>query len=297
VGRRTGRPIYEVDGQMVADAQFAITGEETGGTPGKPLLSVGGGVNDIGPLAAAKGVVFTSPDGLVVKRLRIDNAGNLPLASIINVLTIPGLVGWWKADALALAEDAAVASWTDSSGNGRHLLQADATKQPVYKAAVVGGKPVVRFTADFLKAVFTLGQPTHVLMVFRGTGTRVINEGAFDGATADTGYYYTLADGMATYAGTFGPSIVTTTREWHLHEVLFNGVGSEVRVDGGAAVTTPSPGTNTMGGLTVGAYGTGTTNFLNCDIAEVLVFNQVLSTSNRDDLELYIGEKYGLVIA
>jgi len=296
VGRRTGRPIYEVDGQMVADAQFAITGDETGGTPGKPLLSVGGGVNDIGPLAAAKGVVFTSPDGLVVKRLRIDNAGNLVLEPIFNVLTIPGLVGWWKADALVLAEDAAVSSWTDSSGNNRHLLQADAAKRPVYKGAVVNGKPVVRFTADALKAAFTLGLPAHVLIVFKGAGAYAGNEAAFDGAMGDTGYYFTHVDGMQMLGPVYGPRVVTTTREWHLHEVLFNGPGSEIRVDGGAPTIGPTTGSGAMGGLTLGVNGNGTTNFFNYDVAEILVFNRVLATGDRDDLEAYMGTKYGLVV-
>ncbi len=70
----------------------------------------------------------------------------------------PGTVGttdgsselelWAKAGDLSLAPGAAVAAWSDASGNGRHLAQPDAGKRPVFIPDALNGKPVVRFTAD-----------------------------------------------------------------------------------------------------------------------------------------------------
>lgn len=52
---------------------------------------------------------------------------------------------WLKADALGLADGAAVASWTDSSGNARHATQATGTKQPTQQTNELNGLPSVLF--------------------------------------------------------------------------------------------------------------------------------------------------------
>lgn len=46
---------------------------------------------------------------------------------------------------LALADNAAVADWTDRSANARTASQASSGNRPVYKTAVQGGSPIVRF--------------------------------------------------------------------------------------------------------------------------------------------------------
>jgi hypothetical protein len=56
--------------------------------------------------------------------------------------TVAGLKLWLKADSLALADGAAVTTWTDSSGNGNN---ATAVGAPVFKTNILNGKPVIRF--------------------------------------------------------------------------------------------------------------------------------------------------------
>lgn len=43
MARRTGYRVYEVDGLMVTDTSSPVTGEESGTTPGIPLVPGGGG--------------------------------------------------------------------------------------------------------------------------------------------------------------------------------------------------------------------------------------------------------------
>ena len=52
------------------------------------------------------------------------------------ILSVAGLKLWVRVESLVgLADDTAVASWTDESGNARHLVQATAANRPVYKAS------------------------------------------------------------------------------------------------------------------------------------------------------------------
>jgi hypothetical protein len=81
-----------------------------------------------------------------------------------------GLVGWWRADDLALTDGAEVATWTDTSGTGSSLTQATATARPLYRTNVVNGRSVVRFDGidDFLAGTMTsVAQPTTFVYVFK----------------------------------------------------------------------------------------------------------------------------------
>ena len=70
--------------------------------------------------------------------------------------------GWWKADALSGVDGSLVASWTDSSGNARHLTQATDSLKPKlrlwqdanYPGPAGGTHKAVRFdgTDDFLQS-------------------------------------------------------------------------------------------------------------------------------------------------
>ncbi len=60
---------------------------------------------------------------------------------------IPNCILWLAADRITgLADDDAVATWSDLSVVGNHATQANAGNRPVYKTGIVNGKPVVRFT-------------------------------------------------------------------------------------------------------------------------------------------------------
>jgi len=58
---------------------------------------------------------------------------------------LPGLALWLKADAITgLADGEAVATWLDSSGNGRDAAQATESKQPSYQTNELNGLPAVQ---------------------------------------------------------------------------------------------------------------------------------------------------------
>jgi hypothetical protein len=72
---------------------------------------------------------------------------------------MPGLVAWYKADAITpVADVTAIASWLDSSPSAIALVQATGGDQPVYKVAIQNGLPVVRFngSTDVLAAASAL---------------------------------------------------------------------------------------------------------------------------------------------
>lgn len=208
---------------------------------------------------------------------------------------ITGLAAWYKADALTLANNDPVASWTDSSGNARHAAQATGTKQPLYKTGSLNGKPVVSFDGvdDFVQAVFTLNQPTTTFMAHKirslGTGT---TKDVYDGGVGDSGVMQkNTTPAYQLYAGGFVVDGSCDTNP-HILAAVLNGASSNVRKDGGAG-TSGNANVLNPGGVTLGSRASGV---LPCDVdvAEFIVYTGALSIANLDRVGRYLASKYGL---
>jgi hypothetical protein len=91
-------------------------------------------------------------------------SGSVPRHFICLLSDVPGqdsisnLKLWLKADAITgRLEAAAVANWSDMSGNGFTLSKATGASQPIYKTNQINGMPILRFngTSAFLQGGFT----------------------------------------------------------------------------------------------------------------------------------------------
>jgi hypothetical protein len=67
-----------------------------------------------------------------------------------------------------LSDGSAVSSWSDLSANGRNVSQATVANQPIYKTAIQGGNPVVRFdgTNDEMETAATFSSTSQITAVF-----------------------------------------------------------------------------------------------------------------------------------
>lgn len=72
--------------------------------------------------------------------------GNPTATATATPDSLSGLALWLKADALSLADGAAVGTWPDSSSNARNATVAQGT--PTFETNELNGKPVVRFAAN-----------------------------------------------------------------------------------------------------------------------------------------------------
>lgn len=207
---------------------------------------------------------------------------------------------WLKADAITGKNDGdALASWTDSSGNANTVSQGTGANQPLYKTAIVNGKPVVRFdgTNDLLVAATALvtAAPWTVCMVINpATASGVWFNGRYDFAFLGTSQWRHTTPARAdmdsnTTARTNGVfQIVTLVFSAAFTSNFFtNGTakGSPTSAgDGAAATQTFKLGLSAGGGQ------------LNGDVAEFLLIPSALSAGNRQSLEGSLGTKYGIAV-
>jgi alpha-tubulin suppressor-like RCC1 family protein/predicted small metal-binding protein len=218
---------------------------------------------------------------------------------------LTGLKLWLAGDrGLVTNATGQVSQWLDQSGNGNHATQAGATARPSAVASGIWGKPSVRFDGvnDRLEFAPIDGSSFSVVMVYNMTGhkawagpinNKVSGKSGFQvvAGTADTGIYVphlALWNGSAesgnkrcvsALALPTGPQVQVWTSDGHYYQQ-----GIEQGVANGVG-----------GWASYGAYIGCGWNYMAGDIAEVMVYDHVLTTADRQSLETYVAQKYPVV--
>lgn len=207
--------------------------------------------------------------------------------------SIPGLEGWWDAaDAATVTISTGVSEWRDKSGNSRHASQDVGNNQPAYTNQL-NGRNIITFDGSndsLLTVSFSVSQPYTLFMVARRTG----------GGAAQ--FYDRVGNGAAigTFAGVFyiyagtglnGPAQDTN---WHAFQAEHSGASSVFRVDGQDSASGNAGTQAISAGVRFGAAGAGSGAFLLGDIAEIILYNVIASTSQRNAILTYLEKKWGV---
>jgi probable HAF family extracellular repeat protein len=217
-----------------------------------------------------------------------------------------GIKVWLRGD-FGVNKDAAdlIAVWADASGNGNDAVQTTAANKPVAVQGALNGRPLVRFdgTDDILAlpnfgSTFTEGE---VFVVLRSTGTHV-----------DVSTLWTMGDdyiwGPNLYPNsdggvyeTFGTRNRKTTgqspqalNQYHIYNVSSKTNEFVTRFNGVEFYRTAS---NTVFFPTAPILGGGISDHhrFGGDIAEMLIYDHVLTQTERDAVTAYCQVKYGMV--
>lgn len=203
------------------------------------------------------------------------------------------------------ADAAAIGTLTDWSDNGYHATQAVAGAKPTFKTNIINGRPVARFdgTSDFLTStepsdtkpfslffVLSMANLDAVQTVMgssldtSGYELRIINTSGLTRLTA-----IDIAD-----AANSTTSVPAAT--WHINGITLSGAGAVAYYLNGATRGTGTL-TNTPGAGQTRVIGRrdpiGLQYFVG-DVAEVIIYNSVLSAANHNTVGKYLSYKYGI---
>jgi len=225
--------------------------------------------------------------------------------------SISGLQLWLKADALALADNDPVTTWTDSSGLGHDYTQGTAANKPTYKTAILNGEPVIRLdgTNDYLdgpaSSTLISASARTVFVVGKTAVFSVANPSNAPGAPCflldvDT-YHGRSTDSLPSnqfhashYDGAHKLVSVATDTSFHYWTERHESGTLYLSQDGGAEASIAAGNVQVLTALTRIGTNSGSTLFLNGDIAEILVYNVALSAGDRTSVQGYIESKYAL---
>ncbi len=202
---------------------------------------------------------------------------------------------WVPAWAQNIRTNALVSTALDFSGAGNNLTQTTVADQPTFLTNQIGGLPVFSFDMvdDFLSfagpaswggggcTIFVVVQTSSASAIQNVVTDAGINV-ALDAYTGDWGFY----SGMQFFAGAVAttPTVVCA---------VVNGASSSVAVNGSA--TTGTINVFTESGFTV-ADGGGSGHYFGGLVAEVVVFNAVLTAAQIGQVTSYLGATYGIAV-
>ncbi|NBP69045.1 MAG: T9SS C-terminal target domain-containing protein, partial [Cytophagia bacterium] len=246
----------------------------------------------------------------------------------IGSTTAGNIALWLDASRLTLADGAPVTTWPDLTVNARNATQASSINRPIFEANELNGLGVVRFggvnsfmagslgasfnapftlfaVARFAQInqgvndndyIFDLGVPVPLL---NQTGVRAsITRRRSNDAIARTNRYYSFQGDAPHYGPVINGGLDNThafTATYQLrspyHQLYYNGALS-LSAPGNTAIV--SDGTYHLGRLN---NTTDVDYFLNGDIAEIIVYNSILSSVQIRIIQSYLAAKWGFTLS
>ena len=198
--------------------------------------------------------------------------------------SISGLSLWLKADSIVGLNDGdTVGSWTDQSSNVNSANQLTENLKPLYKTNILNGKPVVRFDGGNDEMTISQG-------ITHGTTFIVGKRSSTSSPFAEVG-----GGSIGNRRGLIGiyyPAYASYDEYYVNGTSVPNGGGGAINTQlifTGRSPTTPVNSTSFRLG-----YGSPSYASLNGDIAEMIIYDTSLSSTNRQLIESYLQKKYGI---
>ena len=291
--------------------------------------------NNAGDVAAVSGRISGSTLHILPAAGYVDGADDAATIAFASLLP-SGMFAWYDANQLSLSDNDDVSTWTDMSGNGFHATQSTADKKPHFKTNVVNGKPVVRFdgTDDCLaisgsaSTMKTLHYDSSTIFIVCRIGIDA-NPGRFltimgNHSTASAAIGFTLfyddratpGDKVAHFVAQGvqdNNPIENTSAAGFLSPNTFHmfwinsdpgnataALRSKIILNGTASVASNTKTNNRSANdatydLQIGAAGTDNYHFLG-DIAEIIIYNSLLTSAQIAPIVFYLLAKYDLGI-
>jgi hypothetical protein len=215
---------------------------------------------------------------------------------------VPGMVAEMvlAADTITgLNDGGLVLSWPGTGKNTSYSGAAVSATAPTYKAAVINGRPVVRFPGNQLLKVLSLVQTAGMSMITVARLNAATSYGMIMAYNPPGGWE--LRENGSTfqvqYIGGGGYSVSPTTSildSWHILEGIEN-LGTslaELYIDGISLGNIGTTAVVPTADLWMGQRSDGYP--MNGDIAEAIMVCADLSVSDRQKIEGYLADKYGL---
>jgi len=198
-----------------------------------------------------------------------------------------------------------IKQWNDLSTSSANAIQATVGNRPVYKTNIINGKPVIRFngspqnmiTSSFLDSSFD-NNFTYFMVASKENGDIEVST-----SNGDMNWYTGgQEDHFIANTGNLNPDQITgvpagnnfSISDPTIETFKYDGTNATLRVSGRQKSVSTTGALGLSGGLTIGSLSSN--NFYyHGDIAEIIIYNSVLSDTQIEQIESYLMNKYGIV--
>jgi hypothetical protein len=202
-----------------------------------------------------------------------------------------------------------VSQWDDKSGNGYNATQTTAANQPLYNSTGLNNKGILDFNGSSHYLSYPSVGSTDAVTVFVVVKADTLASfrhilGSNGWAIGYTHFLYGNTTRFSFAVNNRNPTDAFATNPFNTGVYRIVGVtadSSNVKfyLNGGADGTTPvvAPQTMTLGAGKIGAWENlvaTVERFWDGQIAEIIIYNKVLSTTERQAVETYLTNKWGI---
>jgi hypothetical protein len=262
------------------------------------------------PLASTK-ANFVAKEGTSSPYLdmRVEFRNGIPAtdpASLSKYVQHGDLELWLDAsDISSVIKDSSgkVSQWADKSGNGVNVTQPASASQPSFTASGLNNLPTLTFdgTNDYLtSSSLDITQPYSVFLVAKTTGGSG-RDYLFDGATSNNSHRSLIAlnnsGTVRIWAGNspgWANTSINTPSGYFTLATVFNTSSGLVSINGTAATGLSTGSGSLQSGIRIGANYLASADYLGGNIAEILIVNGAFGTIDRQKIEGYLANKWGL---
>ncbi|WP_244936852.1 hypothetical protein [Leptospira brenneri] len=213
---------------------------------------------------------------------------------------------WFKADQLTLNDGDGITTWSDLSGYGNHVAQANAIQRPVFRVNQVNGLPAAQFRSSFVSRMDISSSSVGTYVTASGSVFFVMRlvqtiPGGVTLLNLDStgGREFSIDHPSPEYLLSKNGTGFSAVSGFPLPKTIFLALGSvqvltnTAREYWNGNLKGQTPVSYDYGGGTNSILYLGNGN-LDADIAEVLYFNTDLSEAEVQKLYFYLNTKYGL---
>lgn len=234
-----------------------------------------------------------------------------PLATGFDPLRISGLVAWWDAQvATSYDIQTGVQNWRDLSGNGHTVSQAVTNNQPTL--STINGRTALLFDGsnDQLDAASSVLSVTSASAFSFFGVTQVANAesgfivGTASGAALGVSVFCNVSSQYEFRYGNTLSVLSSPTKADNVAQVwsaTHNNKSATWSLDGtvASAVTTVSTFTSPTANLAIGNRPGGATSgtYLSGRIGSLLIYNRELSLAERQRIDRWLGQRWGVTVA
>ena len=231
-------------------------------------------------------------------------------------LSVMNLVCWLDANdpygnGTAMSNGAQVSTWYDKSGLSNNLTQTNGSYMPTYSTNIRNGLNAIYLNGSQFMLNTTVPFPAGNYSVFavcdltsnNGSWSRLINGTVNDAQLlfgTNNGYD---VDGLGNGSGwidlgntTIGGTSQYVYNSWYLKEIINSGTSTGWQPYINGTTCDPRNATSTIAftGFELGGHASGANQPWIGYVAEILIFNRALNTTERQNVEGYLAGKWGL---
>jgi hypothetical protein len=185
-----------------------------------------------------------------------------------------------------------VSKMIDMSGNGNDVIQGTQTNKPLWVDDELNGHPVLTFSGNQrLYKALSIHPPYTIMVVWKETNGYTNPNVVVSGNTNSemyTGCYMYIQPGYIYAAAPVQIYYFRNHGDYYQNTFTF-GIRYGM-YENSIKMTGNNPGTNSITGLYIG----GQTYSLSGNLAEVIIYNKALTDIDRQKVETYLMNKYGL---